>query len=153
MVCAADLHWNRLRLGKQLHAKSWPSLQWVVADATRPLPFGVLFDKILVDAPCSGTGTLQRRPEIRWRLRQTQLAEFQKLQVALLCNAVTYLEPRGTLVYSTCSLEPEENERVLEEFIHRQPEYFVELPPEGALKPLFTKSRFLTLFPPETNTN
>ena len=153
MVCAADLHWHRLRLGRNLHTNHWPCLQWVAADATRPLPFNILFDKILLDAPCSGTGTLQRRPEIRWRLQQARLPEFQELQFSLLCNAVNYLKPGGTLVYSTCSLEPEENEQVLERFINAQPEYFVDLPPEGTLKPLFNSSRFLTLFPPATNTD
>ena len=136
-----------------MHAKHWPCLRWVAADATRPLPFRILFDKILVDVPCSGTGTLQRRPEIRWRLRQTQLAEFQELQVALLSNAVNHLKPGGTLVYSTCSLEPEENEQVIERLIQKQPACFVDLPPEGTLKPLFNRSRFLTLFSPETNSD
>ena len=152
-VYATDLHWKRLRLGKQIHAKNWPFLHWVAADATQPLPFNILFDKILVDAPCSGTGTLQRRPEIRWRLREAQLAEFQELQVSLLCSAVTYLKPGGTLLYSTCSLEPEENEQVIERLIHTQPACFVDLPPEGTLKPFFNRNRFLTLFPPETNTD
>jgi len=153
IVYATDLHWNRLRLGKQMHGKNWSRLQWVTADATRPLPFRILFDKILVDAPCSGTGTLQRRPEIRWHLRETQLAEFQELQVRLLCNAGTHLKPGGTLVYSTCSLEPEENERVIERFIDTQPEYFLDLPPEGIFKSLFARSRSLTLFPPDTNSD
>jgi 16S rRNA (cytosine967-C5)-methyltransferase len=153
IVYAADLHWNRLRLGKQMHGKNWPCLQWVAADATQPLPFRILFDRILVDAPCSGTGTLQRRPEIGWHLRETQLTEFQELQITLLDNALTHLKPDGTLVYSTCSLEPEENEQVLERLIHTHPEYFLDLPPEGMLKPLFTGSRYLTLFPPETNTD
>lgn len=152
-VYAADLHWKRLWLGKEIHRKHWPCLQWVAADATRPLPFGILFDKILVDAPCSGTGTLQRRPEIRWRLRQTQLAGFQELQVALLCNAVNHLKPGGTLVYSTCSLEPEENEQAIDKLIQTQPECFLDLPPEEGLKPLFNRKRFLTLFPPETNSD
>ncbi len=152
-IYAADLHWKRLRLGKEMHAKHWPCLRWVAADATRPLPFRILFDKILVDVPCSGTGTLQRRPEIRWRLRQTQLAEFQELQVALLSNAAAHLKTGGTLVYSTCSLEPEENEQVIERLIQSQPACFVELAREGPLKPLFTSSMYLTLFPPNTSTD
>jgi 16S rRNA (cytosine967-C5)-methyltransferase len=153
IVYATDLHWKRLRLGKEMHTKHWPCLEWVAADATQPLPFRMLFDKILVDAPCSGTGTLQRRPEIRWHLQETQLAKLQELQVSLICNAVTHLKPGGTLVYSTCSLEPEENEQVLEKFIHDQPGYFLDLPSEGMLKPLFARDRYLTLFPPETNTD
>ena len=86
-------------------------------DAAGRLPFGVFFDRILVDAPCSGTGTLGRHPEIRWRLRPQQLAEFHSLQSALLKSALERLAPGGRLVYSTCSLEAEENERVVEEVL------------------------------------
>ena len=129
--------------GKQIHEENWPCLQWVVTDATRPLPFRILFDRILVDAPCSGTGTLQRRPEIRWHLRETQLTEFQELQVTLLRNALTHLKPGGTLVYSTCSLELEENEQVLEKLISDHP-YFLDLL-RGKVEPLFWQPVFSAL--------
>jgi 16S rRNA (cytosine967-C5)-methyltransferase len=87
----------------------------VELDAAHELPFGVLFDRILVDAPCSGTGTLARHPEIRWRLQPEQLKEFHTLQTALLKSALERLAPGGRLVYSTCSMEPEENEEVVAE--------------------------------------
>ncbi|MDE3109829.1 MAG: RNA methyltransferase, partial [Acidobacteriota bacterium] len=86
-------------------------------DASQPLPFSAPFDRILVDAPCSGTGTLARHPEIRWRLRPERLAEFHALQINLLRNALAQLAPGGCLVYSTCSFEPEENESVIDEII------------------------------------
>jgi len=85
----------------------------VVLDGTRPLPFGGRFDRILVDAPCSGTGTLGRNPEIKWRLTPADLEDLQRRQRALLTNAQGALAPGGLLVYSTCSLEPEENEAVI----------------------------------------
>lgn len=81
-------------------------------DATRPLPFARKFDRILVDAPCSGTGTLARNPEIKWKLRPEDLADLHTRQVAILRNALDVLGPNGRLVYSTCSLEPEENQQV-----------------------------------------
>ena len=77
--------------------------------APQPLPFRTQFDRILVDAPCSGTGTLGRNPEIKWRLGPSDLIELHHKQVALLRNAFRYLQPGGRLVYSTCSLEEEEN--------------------------------------------
>ena len=77
-----------------------------------PLPFARRFDRILVDAPCSGTGTLGRNPEIKWRLTPGDLDDLQGRQSALLANALAALAPGGLLVYSTCSLEPEENEGV-----------------------------------------
>jgi 16S rRNA (cytosine967-C5)-methyltransferase len=84
----------------------------VVLDGTRPLPFARPFDRILVDAPCSGTGTLGRNPEIKWRLKPEDLDDLRARQSALLSNALAVLAPGGVLVYSTCSLEPEENEDV-----------------------------------------
>src|SRR5947209_5850419 len=84
----------------------------VALDATQPLPFRRRFDRILVDAPCTGTGTLARNPEIKWRLRPGDLAEMQRIQAAILNRALDALEPGGRLVYSTCSLEREENEEV-----------------------------------------
>ncbi len=86
----------------------------VALDATRPLPFGVKFDRILVDAPCSGTGTLSRNPEIKWKLTPEDLGDLQCRQIAILRNALAVLAPGGRLVYSTCSLEPEENRQVPE---------------------------------------
>ena len=85
----------------------------VVLDGARPLPFSRLFDRILVDVPCCGTGTLGRNPEIKWRLTPADLEDLPRRQAALLANARTALAPGGLLVYATCSLEPEENEAVV----------------------------------------
>ena len=104
---ACDIHLSRLVNMKDLGA------DLVVLDGTRPLPFRGRFDRILVDAPCSGTGTLGRNPEIKWRLQPGDLAALQRRQAALLGNALERLAPGGRLVYSTCSLEREENEDVI----------------------------------------
>ncbi len=106
-VIAADVHFHRLHSMKNLPAGL------VVLDGTRVLPFSRRFDRILVDAPCSGTGTLGRNPEIKWRLRPDDLDDLQQRQTALLTRALDALAPGGRLVYSTCSLEPEENESVI----------------------------------------
>jgi len=113
---ACDIHPVRLSWLKQLPCNL------VVLDATQPLPFCPLFDRILLDAPCSGTGTLGRNPEIRWRLRETDLAQYHKKQVAMLSRALEVLAPGGKLVYSTCSLEPEENDEVVMEVLGSMPE-------------------------------
>lgn len=105
---ACDLHPHRLRS----FVADCPR---VVLDATKPLPFRQKFDRILVDAPCSGTGTLARNPEIKWHLKPEDLADLHQRQVAILRNARDLLAPGGRLVYSTCSLEREENQQVVEE--------------------------------------
>lgn len=112
---ACDLHLHRLR------SQPNPRCPLVCLDATRPLPFRRTFDRILVDAPCSGTGTLSRNPEIKWRLLPEDLADLHRRQALILRNALDCLAPGGLLVYSTCSLEPEENEEVLEEVLGRIP--------------------------------
>jgi 16S rRNA (cytosine967-C5)-methyltransferase len=89
-----------------------PQAQRVVLDAAAALPFNEKFDRILVDAPCSGTGTLARNPEIKWRLRPDDLFRFADLQRKILERALHHLKPGGKLVYSTCSLEREENEDI-----------------------------------------
>jgi 16S rRNA (cytosine967-C5)-methyltransferase len=120
VIVAADRHAHRLRaMRAQFERLHLDKIHIVELDAEKPLPFTHKFDRILVDAPCSGTGTLARHPEIRWRLQPGQLAEFHRLQVAILTSALDALAPGGRLVYSTCSLEPEENELVVAEVFGR----------------------------------
>jgi 16S rRNA (cytosine967-C5)-methyltransferase len=117
-VVAADLHGHRLREMREQFARlGLDAVRLVELDAVGSLPFGVKFDRILVDAPCSGTGTLGRHPEIRWRLQAEALNELHALQVSLLKSGLERLAPGGRLVYSTCSLEAEENELVVEEVL------------------------------------
>ena len=106
---ACDIHFHRL---KQMRDLNCPL---VVLDGTSPLPFRSKFDRILIDAPCSGTGTLGRNPEIKWRLKPSDLADLHAKQVALVRQSMEHLCPGGRLVYSTCSLEREENELVIQE--------------------------------------
>jgi 16S rRNA (cytosine967-C5)-methyltransferase len=102
---ACDLHLHRLR--------GVTGCPRVVLDATAPLPFRDAFDRILIDAPCSGTGTLGRNPEIRWRLQPEDIEELHQRQSAILEQGIRHLAPHGRLVYSTCSLERRENEEVV----------------------------------------
>ncbi len=78
---------------------------------------------VLVDAPCSATGTMRRHPDARWRLYPTLFARAAERQGRLLAAAATLVRPGGLLIYATCSLEPEENEHVVESFLKRNPEF------------------------------
>jgi 16S rRNA (cytosine967-C5)-methyltransferase len=122
-ITAVELHPHRARLlQKLLSPHPATQIQIVVADA-QSLPTALPFDRILADVPCSGTGTLARNPEIKWRLNLVDLAELQERQSAILRSAVAQLAPGGRLIYSTCSLEKEENEDVVEKVLAENPSF------------------------------
>lgn len=126
MLVACDLSARRLRTLAKLLPKSVPAglgIHLVRLDATHVLPFGRRFVRILLDVPCSGTGTLARNPEIKWRLVPADLVRLAEIQTKMLRNALEVLEPGGRLVYATCSLEPEENERVVESVLQESAGY------------------------------
>ena len=121
LLVACDLSARRLSTMKRLSSKMIHAdlkVHLVRIDATRALPFGIAFHRILLDAPCSGTGTLARNPEIKWRLQAKDILRVAELQARMLQNALKALAPGGRMVYSTCSLEPEENEQIIEKVLH-----------------------------------
>jgi len=109
-IVASELHPHRATLLRRLVPQS--NVEVVTADALA-LPYGADFDRVLADVPCSGTGTLARNPEIKWKLKPEDLLDLQSRQIAILRAAMQHVAPGGRLVYSTCSLEPEENEQVI----------------------------------------
>jgi len=117
-ITALDIHPHRARLLRKLlrTSRSGGQIQVVVADA-RNLPISLRFNRVLADVPCFGTGTLARNPEIKWRLQLTDLAGLQARQSAILRSALAQVAPGGRLVYSTCSLEKEENEDIIEQVL------------------------------------
>jgi 16S rRNA (cytosine967-C5)-methyltransferase len=113
-IVACDMRERRVGLLAGAVAESGASnVRIVQADVARPLPFGPVFDLVLLDAPCSGLGTLRRDPEIRWRRTPDELPRLAGVQRAMLGQAVDVLKPGGRLVYATCSSEPDENEAVV----------------------------------------
>jgi 16S rRNA (cytosine967-C5)-methyltransferase len=125
IIVGVDLHDHRLRILRELaETQGIDSIRVAVADATCALPFAqASFDRVLVDAPCSGTGTLRRNPEIRWRLRASDITELAAKQSRILAHASEVVRPGGILVYSTCSLEREENEAVVVEFMDEHADF------------------------------
>jgi 16S rRNA (cytosine967-C5)-methyltransferase len=119
MIVAGELYEHRSRILRELAVTQGnDSIEVVVADATVDLPFAnASFDRVLVDAPCSGTGTLRRNPEIRWRIQPSDIAELSLKQGRILAHATEMVRPGGILLYSTCSLERDENEAVAAEFV------------------------------------
>ena len=113
-IVAVELHPHRAELLRRRVRAA--NVQVITADAL-DLPLQGGFDRILADVPCSGTGTLARNPEIKWRLKPGDLSELHTKQVAILGAALKHVAPGGRAVYSTCSLEPEENQAVVDEVL------------------------------------
>ncbi len=113
-IVAAELHAQRARMMRDLvTAQNVEIIATHVADLKSDKPF----DRVLADVPCSGTGTLSRNPEIKWRLKPEDLTDLHQRQVAILSAALDRAGNCARVVYSTCSLEPEEDEQVIEEIL------------------------------------
>jgi 16S rRNA (cytosine967-C5)-methyltransferase len=122
LIVAADVRPRRVRLLAETVRASGASRIFVIqANAAQSLPFGDVFDCVLIDAPCSGLGTLRRDPDIKWRREEAELGVFADLQQRILRSAAAVVRPGGRLVYSTCSSEPEENELVVLRFSDDMP--------------------------------
>jgi 16S rRNA (cytosine967-C5)-methyltransferase len=124
VIVASDIRPRRMRLLHQTVALSGSRHTHVVQVPVRgPLPFTSAFNCVLVDAPCSGLGTVRRDPDIRWRRSEDDLAGLARDQVELLERAADVVAAGGRLVYATCSSEPEENEDVVDRFLGQRPEF------------------------------
>jgi 16S rRNA (cytosine967-C5)-methyltransferase len=118
LVVACDLRTRRIDLLRRtIAATGAPNVRVVQADLLKPPPFSRPFDLVVVDAPCSGLGTLRRDPDIRWRRREDDLTLLAATEITMLQHAAGAVAPGGRLVYATCSSEPEENEGVADAFL------------------------------------
>lgn len=135
LVVAADIRPARIRvLRETLQREGLPHVPVVRLDAAVGVPFSAAFDCVLVDAPCSGLGTIGRDPDVKWTRTPDALARYAALQTAILGEAASAVRPGGRLVYATCSSEPEENEAVVETFLGATPA-FDRAVPDSATRP------------------
>ena len=136
-IVAVEAHSHRARLLRQRVAAN--TVQVLTADVC-DLPVGERFDRVLVDVPCSGTGTLARHPEIKWRLKPEDLTDLHSRQLSILRAAMKHVAPGGKLIYSTCSLERDEDESVMDEAV-RANESFRLLDARSELEHLRSRGR------------
>ena len=116
-LLAHDTASERLKLIEQNCTRLGVTCVQTLLPSALHAPRSTLFDRVLIDAPCSNTGVMRRRVDLRWRIRLEEVGRLQATQQGLLRQAAALLKPGGTLVYSTCSLEPEENGQVVNEFL------------------------------------
>jgi 16S rRNA (cytosine967-C5)-methyltransferase len=152
-IYAVDLTRRKLRQLEDLCGRlGVKSVRTVQGDASKPLPTfeGKEFDRILADVPCSGFGTLQRNPDLKWKKREEDIRRLSVLQFSILRNLAGYLKKGGILVYSTCTVFREENEEVVERFMGEYPEFRLDgmdevLPAKWGP---FAKDGYFKTFPP-----
>jgi len=132
IVVAGDRNLNRTqRLIENLRRVEARNISSIVMDARNPAVREM--DAVLIDVPCTGTGTLRRHPDARWRLRISDLAVMAALQRSILRAAAAVVRPGGLLIYSTCSLEPEENDAQIESFLAEHGDWQLEPPSDGVV--------------------
>ena len=152
LLVACDVRARRVRLAEHRRsAQAAPDRTRLVHLSTSgQLPFQPLFDRVLVDAPCSGLGTIRRDPDIRWRRTGARSPVFASEQIAILHRAAAVVRTGGRLVYATCSSEPEENDAVIDPFFRSTPTslqsiFAIEQSP--ALAPLLDATGMLRTLP------
>jgi len=124
LLVASDLRDRRVNLLRRtVAATGAANVRIVQADLLKPLPFGSPFDCVLIDAPCSGLGTLRRDPDIRWRRGEADLAALAARELTMLRHAAEMVAEGGRLIYATCSSEPEENEGIVDAFLAEAPAF------------------------------
>ncbi|HEY7395798.1 MAG TPA: 16S rRNA (cytosine(967)-C(5))-methyltransferase RsmB [Gemmatimonadaceae bacterium] len=151
-VFASDLSFSRLnRVIENAHRLEIETIHAYVADARFPAISNV--DLALVDAPCTGTGTFRRHPDARWRLKISDVAVMSSVQRTILKAAADVVRPGGLLVYSTCSLEPEENDEQVERFMNEHPDWKLDPPPDGAVPATVLDNGLLRVLPQRHGTD
>jgi 16S rRNA (cytosine967-C5)-methyltransferase len=152
MNCIAlEINADRLMRVKENCRRIGVSEYFLVAgDAVLP-PFKKIFTKILVDAPCSGLGTIQKHPDIKWRRTLEDIMHFQDLQVRMLLSLEQILANKGVLLYSTCTIEPSENEEVIALFLKRSVNKYEFMVPPERFKEMTTEQNFVRTWPHRHN--
>jgi 16S rRNA (cytosine967-C5)-methyltransferase len=151
-VFASDLSFARVqRVVENAKRLEIDSLHVYVADARFPAIRPV--DLVLVDAPCTGTGTFRRHPDARWRLKISDIAVMAAQQRAILRAAASVVKPGGLLVYSTCSLEPEENDEQIDHFLASNAGWRIDPPPEGVVPSAVLDGGRLRVLPQQHGTD
>lgn len=151
-VWACDRSAKRLqRVAQNAHRLKLNNINALAEDGRELKRFQGKCDRVLLDAPCSGLGTLHKRPDIRWRQNPEQIAQLTQLQQELLASAATLLKPGGVLVYATCTLNVSENEAVVRSFLEEHPEWEIEVPVGDFWEIWQTNKGWLKLYPHQCN--
>jgi 16S rRNA (cytosine967-C5)-methyltransferase len=146
-VCAGEIKFNRLRMVVDAKERMHLDNIFPVLVDGNHLPFNGYFDKVLLDAPCTGTGVFNHHPEARWIRTEEDIVKMASIQGKLLKSASGTINSGGTIVYSTCSLEPEENELQVKKFLSENPSFVLDPPPSAVPGTYIDNDGFLRITP------
>jgi len=146
-IVASDVHAARLRLVQKAASKHGLSIIDTRKTDARKLTAEKPFDAILIDAPCTGTGVLAKRADLRWNRKEEDLARLCVLQKEILDHATTLLAPGGRIVYATCSIETEENQEQAKAFLERHSDFVTETPDVGMKSEIVGSNGWLEILP------
>ncbi len=146
-LTAVEKYENRARLIRDaVDRMGYSQIKIVVADAGM-YSDAVLFDKILIDAPCTGFGVMKKKPDSKWKREPEDIELLNQIQTNIMENAVKLLKPNGVIVYSTCTIEPAENQEIVQAFLTRHPEFTLE-PANGFVdRSLVSKEGYIETLP------
>ena len=143
---AWDIHPNRLlKVDELAHVQGLENIHTWVVDLLDPPEMHA--DRVLLDVPCTGTGVMNKRADLRWRRREADLMDLTKLQQRLMDAAISCVRPGGLFVYSTCSIEPEENELQVDSFLERHPNFTLECAGDLLPAEVVTPTRYMATLP------
>jgi 16S rRNA (cytosine967-C5)-methyltransferase len=148
IIWGCDRYSSRLKkLEKNIHRLQLKSVRILTGDSRELSQFKNTADRVLLDAPCSGLGTLHKRPDIRWKQNPANITHLTQLQNELLTQAQTWVKPGGFLVYATCTLNPEENETIIQNFLANNPHWKIVYPSFSWMKIYSTPQGWLKILP------
>lgn len=151
-IIACDRAVKRLNKVRENAARlQLSSIEIEGGDSRNKSEFANIADRVLLDAPCSGLGTLHKRPDIRWRQTSQAISELVKLQTELLQQAATWVKPKGILVYATCTLNILENEKVIQSFLENNLNWSIQSLPNAIAQNWLTRSGWLKVYPHRHN--
>jgi len=145
-LIGSDIYRDRINIVQQNCKRlGFEEFTLIQSDSVYP-PFKQKFDKILIDAPCSGLGTIQKNPDIKWRRTQEEIDNFHRLQLNILSSVSKFVKQNGYIIYSTCTINREENEDVVDTFLASN-KHFSLVPPDKKFKSFIKNENFLRTFP------
>lgn len=147
LIIAIERHYNRAKFLQDNLTRLNTHITHIVCADSLHLPLNIEFDKVLIDAPCTGFGVLNKRVDLRWKRTIQDIENMKRLQLQLLNAAAKVLKPEGIIVYSTCTIEPEENEQVIETFLKQNSLFRLESLPDSIPSRYIYQKHYVRTFP------